>query len=265
MVTLTHSYELLTTLINMTTLEKLELLITTLSTEFKDHRSKVELSLNDLLTKIEGVAERVSTNEAAVKEHEDKITTNIEDIKANKFELDELKNNVKLLQEDNERLAKSLDDQIDRNMRETLIFSGIAGGDTKWEETKKNLAKTLTNLEKKKVEKEEDRYSYDDFFYGIVRAHRGGKGRKDENKIYAKFSSQQLVDHIKTLSLVNRDIFINQMHSPMVNERLFNGRKLIKTLKGAAASKSWKMHMNDRCQLMCKKPGEERYVMYKQF
>ena len=73
------------------------------------------------------------------------------------------------------------------------------------------------------------------------------------------------MDHIKTLSYVNRDIFINQMHSPMVNERLFNGRKLIKTLKESAASKSWKMYMNDRCQLMHKKPGEDRYVMYKQF
>ena len=117
----------------MATLETLEQLITSLTHEFKEHRSKVELTLNDLLTKIEGIATRVSTNEAAVKEHEGKINTNIEDIKANKFELVELNNTVKLLQEDNERLAKSLDDQIDRNMRETLIFSGIAGDDKKWE------------------------------------------------------------------------------------------------------------------------------------
>ena len=150
-------------------------------------------------------------------------------------------------------------------MRETLIFTGIGGSDRKWDETKKILADTLTKLEKKKITDADERYEFDGFFDGIVRAHRGGKGSKGENNIYAKFSSQELVDHIKTLSLVNRDIFINQMHSPMVNERLFKGRQLIKTLKGSDASKSWKMYMNDRCQLMYKRPGEDKYVMYKQF
>ena len=249
----------------MASLENLERLVNTLVDEFKQHSTKVETSLADLTTKVEGISKRVAVIEAFIKEHEEKVNTNADDIKANKFELNELRNSIQSLQEENERLTKSLDNQIDRNMRETLIFSGIAGAEKTWEETKKNLVKTLLTLEKKKVEKEEERYTYEDFYYGIVRAHRGGKGRKDENKIYAKFSSQQLVDHIKTLSIVNSEIFINQMHSPLVNERLYNGRKLIKTLKGTAASKSWKMHMNDRCQLMVKKPGEEKYVVHKQF
>ena len=249
----------------MATLEELKELVTSLADEFKVHCSDVKSSLEGLSTKIDDVLVRVTVNEAAIKEHEAKIVVNIDDIKTNTFELGELKKTVQQLEQDNERLAKSLDDQIDRNMRETLIFSGIGGTNESWEQTKENLASTLEKLEKKKVVKEEDRYSYDDFFDSIVRAHRGGKGRKNESKIYAKFSSQQLVDHIKTLSLVNRDIFINQMHSPMVNERLFKGRQLIKTLKASAASKSWKLYMNDRCQLMCKRPGEDKYVMYKQF
>ena len=150
-------------------------------------------------------------------------------------------------------------------MRETLLFTGVDGNEKTWDETKDKLARTLAKLERKKVVESEERYSEDDFFDGIVRAHRGGKGKKDANKIFAKFTSQQMVDHIKTLSHADKNIFINQMHSPMVNQRLFDGRKLIKTLKGSDASKHWKLYMNDRCQLMCKRPGEDKYVVYKQF
>ena len=54
------------------------------------------------------------------------------------------------------------------------------------------------------------------------------------------------------------------MRSPMINERLFKGRTLIKTLKISEDSKTWKMYMNDKCQLMHKKPGSPKYTMYKQ-
>ena len=222
-------------------------------------------TLDELVKKIDGITTRVSANEEAIKEHNSKVHMNIDDIKTNKYEISELKDTIKKLERDNETFSKSLDEQIDRNMRETLIFSGIGGSDKAWDDTKNILADTLTKLEKKKVTKAQDRYEFDDFFHGIVRAHRGGKGRKGENNIYTKYSSQELVDHIKTLSFVSREIFINQMHSPMVNERIYKGRQLIKTLKVSDASKSWKMYMNDRCQLMHKKPGEEKYTLYKQF
>ena len=249
----------------VTTLDDVITLLNELTTEFRTQFIEVKNSIKSLGTQIEGISVRVTANENAIKEHSEKIHTNIDDIKTNKHELDNLVNKVNKLEEDNVRLAKSLDEQIDRNMRETLIFTGISGSEKSWDETKNKLAQTLAKLEKKKVAEKDDQYTYDDFYEGIVRAHRGGKGQKGENKIFAKFSSQQIVDHVKTLSLGIKDIYINQMHSPMVNERLYNGRKLIKTLKASAASKTWKMHMNDRCQLMHKKPGDDRYVMYKQF
>ena len=182
---------------------------------------------------------------------------NIDDILAKKNEIETLKDSVEPLQNGNVKLTKSLDEQIDRNMRETLIFGGVNGVEKSWEDTKVNLANLLTKLEEKKVEHKADRYTYDDFYFGIVRAHRGAKG-KYEKQIYAKFSSQQMVDHIKTLAFVNKNIFINQMRSPMVNERLYNGRKHIKELKAANDSKNWKMFMNDRCQLMHKKDGADK-------
>ena len=106
----------------MTTLEELKELVTTLVSEFKEHRTSIESSLECLSTKIDNVLARVAVNEVAIKEHEAKICTNIDDIKANNFVLSDLKNSVKQLEQDNERLAKSLDDQIDRNMRESLYL-----------------------------------------------------------------------------------------------------------------------------------------------
>ena len=203
-------------------------------------------------------------NEADIKNYSAKTNTNTEDILANNNEIAGIRESVERLTNDNEKLAKSLDEQIDRNMRETLIFGGVGGTEKTWEETKVKLANTLFSLEEKRIESDNDRFTYYDFYYGIVRAHRGAKER-NAKQIYAKFSSQEMVEHIKTLSFVKKDIYINQMRSPMVSERLYNGRMLIKTLKGEDASKQWKMYMNDRCQLMHKKLGADKYIMYKQF
>ena len=145
------------------------------------------------------------------------------------------------------------------------MFGGIGGKERSWEDTKVVLAKKLHSLEVIKVSNVDDQYLYDDFYDNIVRAHRGGKGKKDEDTIYAKFSSQSLVDHIKDLAFVKRNIYISQMRSPMINTRLYNGRNLIRTLRNNAESKSWKMFMNDKCQLMHKKPDSDKYIMYKQF
>ena len=98
-----------------------------------------------------------------------------------------------------------------------------------------------------------------------MRAHRGTKGKKDENRIYAKFVSAEMVDYVKSLTFVNKNIFMNQMRSPMVNARLFRGRTQIRTMKETDEYRGSKMYMNDRCQLMLKKPGTASYVKYKQF
>ena len=235
-----------------------------LTTEVKEHRNDMKTSIKNIEEKISNISLRVSANEKDLKNFAGKTETNIEDILANKNEIETLKDSVEALRNDNAKLTKSLDDQIDRNMRETLIFGGVNGVEKSWEETKTNLAKLLTKLEEKKVEHKADRYSFDDFYYGIVRAHRGAKG-KYERQIYAKFSSQQMVEHIKTLAFVDKNIFINQMRSPLINERLYNGRKHIRLLKADNESKTWKMFMNDRCQLMHKKDGADKYTVLKQF
>ena len=133
----------------------------------------------------------MSANETAIKNNDTKILTNCDDIQANKHELTNLKQSLSNLTLENEKLSLLVDDQIDRGMRETLLFDGVKGRDKTWSETKELLAETLRKLEEKKIQDERDRYGYEGFAAEIVRAHRGTKGKKDENRIYAKFVSAE--------------------------------------------------------------------------
>lgn len=128
-----------------------------------------------------------------------------------------------------------------------------------WAETKDNLSTFLADLD------ETGEYERDDIYNEIIRAHRGKKGKKDEKTIYVKFVSSSTVDFVKSLAFKKAGVFINQMRSPLVNERLFSARKLMRQLRDSEEGKNWKLHVNERCQLMCKKRGEQRYSVHKQF
>lgn len=246
--------------------KSLENLIKKISVDIADHRNDFKTSFDKLEQRIESISFQVHEQERLLTNNNARIETNIVDINSNKFEIGNVVVQINKLKKDNDDLNKKLDEQIDRNMRETLIFDGIKGGDERaWANTKHQLATTLTRLENKYVREEDERYTYDDFYSYIVRAHRGTKGKKDDNKIYAKFNASDIVDHIKELSFTERNIFINQMRSPMINKRLYEGRQEIKILKQTPESQSWRMHMNDRCQLMVKKAGDQRYSLHKQF
>ena len=107
--------------------------------------------------------------------------------------------------------------------------------------------------------------SREGYYNEIVRAHRGSRGKKDEKRIYVKLISSDMVDHVKSLGFRKSGLFVNQMHSPKVDERLCKGRNLIRTLRSQEDSKNWKMYLNDKCQLMVKKLGTPSYINYKQF
>ena len=91
--------------------------------------------------------------------------------------------NKTLIDESNERIRKleiDLDDQINRNMRSTLIFNGIKGTETNWDETSKLLADKISSLA-------DEVTGIDDW---IERAHRA-KG--ETNKIPLPIDHYQLL------------------------------------------------------------------------
>ena len=55
--------------------------------------------------------------------------------------------NHNVLQKEHETLVKTLDEQIDRGMRETLIITGVLGMENSWVDTKEKLSTFLADLD----------------------------------------------------------------------------------------------------------------------
>ena len=143
------------------------------------------------------------------------------------------------------------------------MIDGVPGEERAWADTKRHLAKYLADISDNT--NENANASYQEIYNEIVRAHRGTKGKKDEHRIYVRLVSSEMVDYVKKLAFKKKDLFVNQMHSPKINERLCKGRNLIRTLRSQEESKNWKMFLNDKCQLMVKRHGTRVYSVYKQF
>ena len=128
-------------------------------------------------------------------------------------------------------------------MRETLIISGIEGHDKTWEGTRDLLSRKLEEVSENTINK-------DTISSAIIRAHRGGKDRK---AIFVKFNNSYMVNKRKS-------VYISQMRSPFVTARIKKALILRKSLKGG-----WLMYVNDKVELMIKRPGEFKYKVYKSF
>ena len=146
------------------------------------------------------------------------------------------------MQEEHAVLASQLDDQIDRNMRETLAVHGIGGNEKSWEETRAKLSDYLSELSQE--------MNKDEIYDSIIRAHRG----PNSNSIFVKFNDGYVVNHVKALR-TERGVYINQMRSPMVKRRVKESVRVKKMLK-ANDGKNWKMYVNDKVQLMIRKPDD---------
>ena len=103
----------------------------------------------------------------------------------------------------------------------------------------------------------------DKHFYGSInRAHRGKKGTRDELTIYVKVNSNEALTQIKNLRFMKKDLFINQMRSPMVRERVKKGLDIIKAYKSNPGKEKFKMYVSDSLNIMVKKPGDQKYSVF---
>ena len=155
-----------------------------------------------------------------------------------------------------EELQNSMEDQINRGMRSTLIFKGIKEEENEfsWEDTTNVLANQLSpilNCDPMQIVGD------------IERAHRG-KGSKSRN-IYVKFNSWKASDQISKLIIkANRSkithITVSQMYGPkttaIMNEKLKLRKDIIKD------HKAWKMYVAYPGTLMLKKPGEKKFTAF---
>ena len=109
----------------------------------------------------------------------------------NEASISQLKSDVAVLKAANEKLASQLDDQINRSMRNTLIFKVIKEEPNEsWDETEKALCQVIARHLKMDVEAVEEM---------VERAHRGKPSaeRRGPRNIYVKFYSWKDSESIK--------------------------------------------------------------------
>ena len=173
---------------------------------------------NDLKSSIDAVKE---LSEAAIKkatDNETQINELSEEIK--EISLTNNENNALTIAKISE-LAEELDDQINRNLRTTLIFRGIATNPTEksWDDTTNILIDNITN--------HCPDLDGDTVYNAIERAHRG-RPNTDKTKppnIYVKFNSWRDSERIKNTIIKknkgkgNKYLQVSPMYSKSVTKR----------------------------------------------
>ena len=133
-----------------------------------------------LVRKIDDLSSNISNIEAEVRNTNtkfDNVTKRMEDLELKVEETDErvvsVEEEVVLLRQENTELRgmfaemrKDLDDQIDRGLRDHLVFYGVKGTDRTWAQTEG----VLVDLIHKTLDGDRSKESYAD---AITRAHRG--------------------------------------------------------------------------------------------
>ena len=244
----------------MATIKEIEKLIAASSKALESlivkYNTDLNLRLDTIESSVNGISTRLLVLEKKVDNNEIKINDNAEEIKASNSEIKALAEKIVLLESlirvqesEVENLVNKVDEQQDRNMRETLVISGIAGEEKDWEATKKLLCKYLEELSDYKMNKNL-------IYNSIIRAHRG-----KSNAIFVKFSNNNVLRDVKGLNFKRKNVYINQLRSPLVSERIKRALILRKELQ-EGEGKKWKMFVNDNVQLMVKRPGEDKYSRY---
>lgn len=171
-------------------------------------------------------------------------------------------------------LEMQLEDQTNRNMRSTLILKNVPGKETSWGDTSATVANLLHSFDKA----ESAATILDDW---IERAHRIKPNPQHQNdpnptkrdgplNIAVRFSLWKYSEKAKQI-LIKRNndpkftnnIFVDQLQSKKLTTRTNKAKLHRKNLK--TDHPDWKMFVAHPANLMCKKPGEERYKLLEEF
>ena len=157
-----------------------------------------------------------------------------------------------------DKLREDLDDQIDRGMRENIIFYGVAGTERKWDDTCEVLAKWLYTNVGGKTQKE-----FDD---AIQRAHRGpyNSSKAGPRPIFAKinFRTAEVIRNKLKFNPVKNAGFSDQF-SDTTTARRNEALVFRKELK--AKNPNSKAFISYPAVVKLQKAGEEDYTVVKSF
>ena len=199
-------------------------LIQELMKEIKKETDKIMDNINDKHAQLEKKLDIVERKLESVEETAHKA---LNQAVTNRKDFVETNNTVKEQQKEINTLKATLNDQIDRSLRSTLIFKGIPCEKTEnsWEDTKNTLMNYLSTTFK---------WNSNDLNKDIERAHRGkvnrqGSKNEQSDAIYVKFGSWAISEAIKKEVIkANRtgftNVIVTQMYSKattdIINDKL---------------------------------------------
>ena len=119
---------------------------------------KIYQQLNKLDTTVKSLSTRLLQSEQDITNIQEKTNSNMDDILLTRNDMadladniESLQNNLKQITVENQILSLKLDEQIDRNMRETLVIHGVPGAENSWENTKNKLSAFISELSNHKL------------------------------------------------------------------------------------------------------------------
>ena len=210
--------------------------------------SAQDIKLNDLKTLSEGIDTKFIELRKSVNEVSDTV-------KVHSTKLDE--HEERLLQLENE-----LDDQINRNMRNSLIFKGIPEvADESWEQTKNSICNFSSKIYNTTESSICDR---------IERAHRRGKRINNHHRpIFARFYCSE---DVKYYNDKIRHLCINKKNEGVTSNLQFSKR--LKERRNTAMMERKRLKSNNEiisgyieypATLMVKRAGDQRFKVEKKF
>ena len=249
----------------------------TLEKQMEELTSKFMAKLDDLHetittnhNKLTEALERIRNTELVAERALSLAIENEEKINIISKKTDVLQAKLNETESANQILTDQLDDQINRNLRCTLIFKGIMENEheTSYEATASILANTIAKIDPTLLP--------EDIIKNIDRAHRTAKNKNRNTvnsgprPIIAKFLSWKYSqDIIKRIIQNNRSstenkVFVTQMYSPRVTARINEALKYRKEILKHDNTKS--MYVAYPAKLMGKDKGtKEPYKLVKSF
>ena len=155
-------------------------------------------------------------------------------------------------------------------MRSTLVFKGVPGNEPSWTKTTETLSNLIHEIQAEIPCKVAASW--------IERAHRvkskNGQQERELLNIIAKFTSWKNSETVKDLFIQynkktkNQNsgtpkIYVEQLQSKLLAARSNEAKKFRKKLK--EENPDWLLYVAHPANLFCKKPGELKYIVLKEF
>ena len=232
----------------------------------KDFTELINERLNELANH---VFQRVDDLENLVNNNVKTIKNNTEEIKKLKNSFDALKNDNTYLKEKLESATvklqgteNKLEDKTNRQLRKTLIFTGIKEEANEGYDVASLLAKSINKASKGKITESEANGF-------IERAHRGkarSRSKRGNRPIFAAIDDWRHSELVKKVFLDKKNetgIYCEQMYGPMTTWR--RNLALAKRKELKANGSIMKGYVAFPAKLMVQRAGEDIYRLYKDY